>query len=306
MTTSGVFDCGYCRSSFQTEQRAVDHRENAHAQYAPPPIPLCTECWNEPRVPRLIVCAGCREKHKAETYRKQIAQWDAIERDQYRMYKWSLDSFPAADAAGKAALKAVEPWLWAVANQRIVDGKLVPIDEDDPNIPDDDPIWPWFHGDHWNLSLFIYGGVGSGKSGLAWSLLRARVLGKYDYEDSRDEWPAWANIIDLLDKCKAAMKDGDGGELIRKLYNSSILVLDDLGAERPTAWALDAIAALVQHRHAANLPTIVTSNYAPSALVQRLGHSDQMIGRRIVSRLTEDCIKVKLDRADIRPAKKAA
>jgi DNA replication protein DnaC len=96
------------------------------------------------------------------------------------------------------------------------------------------------------------------------------------------------------------MRDGDGGAPIRRLYESSLLVLDDLGAERPTDWTRDAIHALVQHRHSRDLPTIVTSNYAPSALARRLGHDDPLIGKRIVSRLTENCVKVKLERPDLR------
>jgi DNA replication protein DnaC len=102
------------------------------------------------------------------------------------------------------------------------------------------------------------------------------------------------------------MRDGDGGAPIRRLYKSSLAVLDDLGAERPTDWARDAIHALVQHRSTQALPTIVTSNYAPSALARRLGQAtkdspaDTMIGKRIVSRLVENCIKVKLDRPDLR------
>ena len=56
-------------------------------------------------------------------------------------------------------------------------------------------------------------------------------------------------MVELLDQAKAAMSAGDPESPIRALFDSSLLVLDDLGAERPTDWALDAIAALVQHRH---------------------------------------------------------
>jgi DNA replication protein DnaC len=56
----------------------------------------------------------------------------------------------------------------------------------------------------------------------------------------------------------------------------------------------------VQHRSTRALPTIVTSNYAPSGLARRLGQDDPFIGKRIVSRLVENCIKVKLDRPDLR------
>jgi DNA replication protein DnaC len=109
----------------------------------------------------------------------------------------------------------------------------------------------------------------------------------------------------LLDEAKAAMTAGEPSPL-RALYQSDLLVLDDLGAERPTPWALDALAALVQHRYSSDyLPMIVTSNYSPSQLAKRLGHSDLLIGQRIVSPLTENCVKVKLDRADLRTRRAA-
>jgi DNA replication protein DnaC len=45
--------------------------------------------------------------------------------------------------------------------------------------------------------------------------------------------------------------------------------------------------------------TVVTSNYSPSQLTRRLGHDDPIIGKRIVSRLVENAVIVKLDRADL-------
>ncbi len=129
--------------------------------------------------------------------------------------------------------------------------------------------------------------------------MKARLEFGYDWEKPH-QYPAWANVVELLDQAKAAMSVGDPDSPIRALYDSSLLVLDDLGAERPTDWALDAIAALVQHRHSAGLPNIITSNYSPSELARRLGHADPMIGQRIVSRLVDNCVKVRLDRPDLR------
>lgn len=259
---------------------------------------LCAKCKTEGRDEHSIYCRTCVDNAAAKRRSEQQRQWASIARTRHRMEDWTLETFPAADHAGRDALKAVEPWLWAHAHHRLVDQTPVAIHDDDP-YPEDAAIWEWHHGEHFGLNLYLWGPVGSGKSGLAWALLRARVELTYDYE-TPNQYPAWANVIELLDKAKASMSAGDPASPIRDLYEASVLVLDDLGAERPTDWARDAIAALVQHRHTRELPTIVTSNYAPSALAKRLGHDDLMIGQRIVSRLTEDCIKHKLDRADLR------
>ncbi|MBA2741249.1 MAG: ATP-binding protein, partial [Actinobacteria bacterium] len=244
--------------------------------------------------------AGAKGEPEAMEVRRQLS---LVESGNGRMRDWSIWTFDATDDVGRAALEAVEPWL-AAHTQRCLDDDdvFVKIDDRTDPRPDDHPIWTYFNADL-RPDLYIWGPVGSGKSGLAWSLLRARIWLNYDYE-RRGEEPAWANVVQLLDAAKAAMSAGERSP-IRELYGSSVLVLDDLGAERVTDWARDAIAALVQHRHVAGLATIVTSNYAPSALAARLGHDDIVIGKRIVSRLTENCIQVHLKRADLRARKVA-
>lgn len=77
-------------------------------------------------------------------------------------------------------------------------------------------------------------------------------------------------------------------------------MLDDLGAERPTEWALETIAYIVETRHTESGLTIVTTNYSPSQLAERLGRDGLVIGQRIVSRLLEGATRIKLERADLR------
>jgi hypothetical protein len=306
MTSSAgqVHVCGIdgCTFTHEYSGQLVRHRREVH------PDRLCSKCKTEPRAAGTTHCQGCIDRADEHERRERARQWKAITGDwrssRHRMRDWTFETFPADDAAGRAALDAVGPWLWSVLHCHLVGRTLREIDEEDPH-PDiageNHPIWEEYFSENWNRNLYVYGGVGSGKTGLAWSLLRGRVqVAHYDYEESEAQYPAFANVVELLDEAKAAMRDGDGGSPIRKLYESKLLVLDDLGAERPTDWTRDAIHALVQHRYSRELPTIVTSNYAPSALARRLGHDDPMIGRRIVSRLTENCVQVKLDRADLR------
>jgi hypothetical protein len=49
----------------------------------------------------------------------------------------------------------------------------------------------------------------------------------------------------------------------------------------------------------------VKSSYSPSQVPRRLGHDDPVIGQRIISRLVDGAVKIKLARADLR-ARKAA
>jgi hypothetical protein len=267
----------------------------------------CHECNLGFAVEGSAYCEACHRRFAQLEEHGRRRQRAALRSAGSRMQAWTLATFPTHDEAGRAAITAVEPWLWSHTGHRLVDGRFVKIDEENPAPEidfDNHPIWKSFHAEI-RPNLYVHGPVGSGKSGLAFSLIRARVELFFDWETPKED-PAWVNVVELLDRAKAAMSTGDGGAVIRDYYMPSLLVLDDLGAERPSDWARDAIAALVQYRHARDLPTIVTSNYAPSALARRLGHDDQMIGQRIVSRLTENCIKHKLDRTDLRLRSAAA
>lgn len=143
-------------------------------------------------------------------------------------------------------------------------------------------------------NLIMHGGVGSGKTGLAWSLLRAcvQVDGLLDVD--------FVNFRDYLEEMKRTF-DGNK-EVDERPMRRALLVLDDLGAERPTEWALGVLARLVEHRYVNRLPTIVTTNYSPTELVDRLGRDELVVGERIVSRLTQDAVQLRFTGRDRRIA----
>jgi DNA replication protein DnaC len=178
-----------------------------------------------------------------------------------RMLGWTLDTFPADDDAGAAALAVAREWR---------------------------ECWRDY-GD-----LFVFGPVGSGKTGLAWSLAvdvqRANL-----WDDVR-----FVNVRQMLAEVRRSFATGERVDPTETLIGASLLVLDDLGAERVTDWTREMIATIVEGRYVAGRQTIVTSNYAPSELAQRLGHDDPVLGLRIVSRLTEEAMQVRLDRPDLR------
>jgi len=50
----------------------------------------------------------------------------------------------------------------------------------------------------------------------------------------------------------------------------SLLILDDLGVEKSTEWAVDKLDTLINHRWLEELPTVFTTNLAPGQLQPRL------------------------------------
>lgn len=145
-------------------------------------------------------------------------------------------------------------------------------------------------------NLILCGNVGAGKTGLAWLTVRAIV------EQKRHA--LFLNFRDLLWEVRQSFDgDNNGASLVlARAQTIPVLALDDLGAERPTAWARSELATIIDRRYEKRLPTIVTSNYSPSELANRLGHDDPVVGKRIVSRLTERADIVQFTNSDRRLA----
>ena len=69
----------------------------------------------------------------------------------------------------------------------------------------------------------------------------------------------------------------------RRYRDASILLLDDLGAERkPTEFTEEINFRLINWRYENHKPTLITSNLVPKEIAERLGD-------RVTSRLIEMC-----------------
>lgn len=130
-------------------------------------------------------------------------------------------------------------------------------------------------------NLVILGPVGVGKTHLAVAACRDRHL---DGELVRF-WP----VVELLD----ALRPGGNDDAAANAVTTPLLILDDLGAERPTDWTAERLYALINRRWLSELPTVVTSNLPP-------GDLGGAIGERLYSRLAHEAVAVTLTGADRR------
>ncbi|MGB7267760.1 MAG: ATP-binding protein [Terracidiphilus sp.] len=108
-------------------------------------------------------------------------------------------------------------------------------------------------------------------------------------------------------------------ELLKPVFAAEVLVLDDLGAQKPNEWVWDTVALILNTRYNDRQTTIITTNYAdlptgagarfdrngakPAVLEDTLG---DRIGDRMRSRLAEMCIPVKMTGKDCRQTVKQA
>jgi DNA replication protein DnaC len=85
----------------------------------------------------------------------------------------------------------------------------------------------------------------------------------------------------------------DSEKLVSLTEEAPILVLDDLGAEKPSEWVREQLYVIINRRYENMLPTIVTTNCSTQELVDR-------IGQRTVSRLIEMTTPYKILAKDYR------
>ncbi len=106
-------------------------------------------------------------------------------------------------------------------------------------------------------------------------------------------------------------------ELLKPVFAAEVLVLDDLGAQKPNEWVWDMVALILNTRYNDKLTTLITTNYAdlpagggfkaegnrPARNEDTLG---DRIGDRMRSRLAEMCVRVEVQGEDFRQSVKRA
>lgn len=129
--------------------------------------------------------------------------------------------------------------------------------------------------------LFIHGPTGSGKTYLlgciANELLTAMSVRYMVYAD-------------FLDSLRATFNRGSEDsewELVEGVKNVDLLLLDDLGVERPTEFAMKHLAQIIDYRYRNLKPLVVSSNFTITELIRR--SQTDLYGERIVWRLKEYC-----------------
>lgn len=100
-------------------------------------------------------------------------------------------------------------------------------------------------------SMLLMGPHGIGKTAIATWLFYERV--RY-----RGERGLWASVPDLLESLRPGPTQDQA--LLGRAKSCDILLLDDLGAEKPSAWTSDILFQVIGYRYDHLRATIVTSN----------------------------------------------
>ena len=134
----------------------------------------------------------------------------------------------------------------------------------------------------------------NGKTYNAAGIVKALIAKKCD--------AIFSSALDIFTNIQETYDSGSSSKREMERYLScGILVLDDLGKESNTRWALTMLFTLVNARYERMLPTVITSQYSMEGLRQRLSQKgERETAEAIVSRLSETCMDVALVGGDRR------
>lgn len=153
-------------------------------------------------------------------------------------------------------------------------------------------------------NYFITGPVGTGKTHLSVAMLREyieelpvrNIGGKYQI-DVKDASPVFINVPELLLEIRSSFQEDstkDERELINRYSSAPFLILDDLGAEKTSEWALQTLYIIINRRCTDTATrTIITSNLTLESVSKKLEE-------RIASRIRGMCKVIKLQGKDWR------
>lgn len=133
-----------------------------------------------------------------------------------------------------------------------------------------------------NIGILFYGDVGTGKSFLACAIANA-LLGRL-VSVSVTNFPRLLNAIQ-------GTFDEERQRRIDSLQRYSLLVIDDLGVERDTAFSVEQVYNVIDTRARSGKPVIITTNLS----MKDLQNPPSLAYKRIYDRVLEMCpIRLKM------------
>jgi DNA replication protein DnaC len=152
--------------------------------------------------------------------------------------------------------------------------------------------------------LFLHSLPGRGKTHLAAALFRdkatrGKIPAHATFEDASVALMsemAFITVTDLLLDLRATFKDGSvdtEASFIQRYTGVPFLILDDIGVEKTTDWALQTLYQIIDTRYRDLKKTVITSNLS-------LPEVETKVGSRIASRIAGMCTILELRGRDRR------
>ena len=133
-----------------------------------------------------------------------------------------------------------------------------------------------------------------GKSNIGKTHLAAAIANKLI---ENDKTVLIDRLTNLLDRIRETYEDNtkSENELIEIYSNADMLIIDDLGTEKISNWALEKLYTIIQNRYENGLPIIITTRFNKKGLIQRFSYSkDSELVDAIISKLYQMCFGILL------------
>lgn len=133
-----------------------------------------------------------------------------------------------------------------------------------------------------NQGLLLYGGVGTGKTHFAC------CIGNYLMEHMTTVFAT--SLVKILQRAKFFRDADDEERYFSRMNLADLLILDDLGAERSTDYALEIVYKVIDGRYRCGKPMIVTTNLTLSEMQD----TADIRYKRIYDRIFETCYPLEI------------
>lgn len=210
-------------------------------------------------------CDECKLKNELEFVRRWRTELKASREQSKKLRGFEL--WEQANLGPRFARSTFNTWEQLTGTERAFKAVRRFVDE-----------WPHDEG----LGLLLVGPVGCGKSHLAAAAIQELL--------NRGVFCIFQSVPELLRRLRSSFgaEASSSDEMMKALEECELLVLDDLGSERWTAWAEEQIYTLIDYRYRHEMPTVVTTNMTLKQL-------EKSLGTRIMDRLVDMCLPVSLE-----------
>lgn len=137
----------------------------------------------------------------------------------------------------------------------------------------------WNEAYRYNTGLLLFGDVGTGKSFFAGCIANALL--------DRDIPVLMTNFPTILNRLTGMFSE-DRAEFIASLGMYDLLILDDLGVERSTEYAMEQMFTVVDCRYRSRKPMIITTNLT----LEEIKNPPDLAHARIYDRILERCAPI--------------
>lgn len=199
-----------------------------------------------------------QEQKKKEHYREMISQFYSQNYISKRIKDYNFKHFKVTDV-NKKEVESVKDYT-----QKCIDNKQ-------------------------ENGLIITGDSGVGKTHLVASISNELI--------EKDKLVLMGRLTSLLDMIKETFRDNSKSEneLIELFSNVDMVVIDDLGTEKISSWALEKLYTIIQNRCEKGLPIIITTRFDKEGLLHRFKQSnDKELSDAIIQKLYQMCYGIEL------------